>query len=164
MKGSLMRISITVNNALLEYAGCREGTRFEVATYTDAICALHHGYEPANEPEDRFVWRLMNLVPLCHQVQAELVFGREDEVNAMDDEAVNVLMNESKTNALWEGREWVESVPLIVIADAYEEADDIPTGNVRVVSYSDERSFVYSLALLGIISVEESEDEEADVA
>lgn len=159
-----MKISITVENDLLLYAECPKGREVVASTYTEAIVGLFDDYEPDYDPSDRLVWRLMGLVPLSHDVQARMVFGREDEVNAMTDEKVNVLMNESKMNALWEGREWTERIPLIVIADAYVEADDIPTGNVLVVSYGDERSFIHSLALLGIISVSESDEDEDNVA
>ena len=159
-----MTIHITVLNDMLEYAKTPKGLEVVADSFTDAIIAIHKGYLHSEEPSDRYVWRLMNLVPLTHDVQALHIVGHEDEVNAMTDEEVNELMNESRTIATWAGREWNHDIPLIVIADSYESPEDIPTGNVRVVSYENERTFIYSLALLGIISVEETDDgDEADM-
>lgn len=82
---------------------------------------------------------------------------------ASPQEEIDVLLNEPRTLPLWEGREWTNACPLIVIHEFYDDtASSEPTGNVYSLHIDSDRDMIRSLAATGVIVIDENYSDETE--
>lgn len=154
------------------YRLTHDSTSHESGSLTDLVGKLVPGYTsmPAGSEGDdaALLARWEHAVAVANLVQ-QVVLGAsvkigEFDVNIATEDTLTVLFAD-RINPVGAG-EWTEKVPLVLIASSYAPFTDRepPTGNVRWINPHNERTFLESLAAVGVIEFEAVEaDEFGDV-
>lgn len=136
-----------------------EGFALTCETYGEALMELYN-IGKSHKATHRYAERILFLGAIADRHQAWLL--SQAETTPTGQEEIDAVANEMRTVDVWAGREWTEECPLVVLAESYAGKDQIPTGNVIVMSADNEKSTIDSCYEAGLFDLQDI-GEESDV-